>query len=680
MFHLENQNWQNYFKNCADADEMWIAFRLYCNDLFHAFVPLSDRKADRTFSYPSFIRKMIRKKAQLHKQRFQSENHMIKYKAACKKCKFALKKFHLRREEDVVEKGLSSVYKYVRSRLNYRPSVTQLECDGEMYSDNVEVANILNDQYCSVFCSDDGRVPDLPVQCENYVSECIITRASVISSIRQLKNGSSGGVDGMPTWFFKTFSEQLSVPLQMIFQNSFDTGIVPKEWKMAVITPVFKGGKNNSSSPASYRPISLTCIACRVMERILKQFLTSHCELNNLFSKHQHGFRSKRSTETQLLECFNDWSSNVDFGEAVDVLYLDISKAFDTVSHSKLIYKLSQYGIHGNFIRWISAFLSDRSQAVRVDSVLSAYERVVSGVPQGSVLGPFLFLLFINDLPRVCQNSSIKMFADDSKIYFKCTDPADRTKLNDDIVRVFDWFHRNQLKVAVEKCAVLHLGSSNPKYRYQIHNTVLPSVESMKDIGVIMSSNMKFSNHCSFISDKAFKMSNMFFRVFKSRNLDFMLRFFTTYIRSLVESNSSVWNPHLLKDIRKLESVQRKFTKRLPGFHHLSYESRLEKLGLDTLEARRLRNDLSMCYKIVYKLADIDMNAFFTFSGSGLSRNRHPKSFQLPRCKLDCRKFAFSSRTIAPWNSLPPKVINSTNLSIFKANLRQVDLSRYLKY
>ena len=231
-----------------------------------------------------------------------------------------------------------------------------------------------------------------------------------------------------------------------------------------------------------------------------------------------------------MLECVNDWTEFLDAKEYVDVFYLDIR-----------LYKLSRYGINGNLYDWIRAFLSNRVQAVRVDVNTSKYVNVASGVPQGSVIGPLLFLVYINDLVDVCKWASIKMFADDSKIYFKCRKLSDRQKLFHDVIRVFEWFETNQLKVAVEKCAVLHLGLSNPGFEYMNHNSIVPSVSRAKDIGVIVSSDMKFSDHCNEIAGKAFKMSNMFF---KSRNKEFTTSFFKTYIRSLLENSTSVWNPY----------------------------------------------------------------------------------------------------------------------------------------
>jgi len=282
----------------------------------------------------------------------------------------------------------------------------------------------------------------------------------------------------------------------------------------------------------------------------------------------------------------------MDSNESIDVVYLDIAKAFDTVSHSKLIAKLEVYGIRGPILSWIKAFLSNRLQSVNLEGSLSNFVPVRSGVPQGSVLGPLLFLLYINDLPEVCRHAILKLFADDSKLYFKCTNIDDFHKLVRDLIAIFEWLKDNQLSVAVEKCAVLHLGMTNPRREYEINGSVIPQVDSVRDIGIEVDQTMKFSRHCKSIAQRANRLSNLFFLTFRCRDRKFMLNFYTTYIRPILETATTVWNPYLMKDIKILESVQRKFTKRMPGMSEKTYEERRAALGLKTLEHRRLCSDL----------------------------------------------------------------------------------------
>jgi hypothetical protein len=419
--------------------------------------------------------------------------------------------------------------------------------------------------------------------------------------------------------------------------------------------------------------------ACRIFERILKTHIVHHLDILGLISTHQHGFRKNRSTVSQLLECFNAWTSSLDAREAIDVFYLDISKAFDTVSHPKLLRKLELYGIKGKTLKWIKSFLTGRKQAVRVNGVLSDYSDVCSGVPQGSVLGPILFLIYINDLVDVCKFSSLKMFADDSKLYFKCEDDSDYLRLLGDVRRVFNWMEENQLKVAVEKCAVLHMGSQNPSRNYSAASQIIPTANFMRDLGVIVTDDLKFSMHCTSVAQKAFNMTNLFFRAFKCRDRDFLTSFFTIYIRPLVEYATPVWSPHLQKDILLIEKVQRKFTKRIPGFFNHSYANRRNELKLDTLELRRLHSDLIFCYKMINGLVDVNADDFVTMSHNSHLRG-HSQKLVVPKSRLDCRKYSFSNRVVPIWNALPQGVIESNTLSGFKQGISAVDFSKFLRF
>ena len=375
---------------------------------------------------------------------------------------------------------------------------------------------------------------------------------------------------------------------------------------------------------------------------------------------------------------------SLDHKTAVDVFYLDISKAFDTVSHPKLLQKIEKYGITSKFLNWIKNFLLSRSQQVRVDGTLSENISVISGVPQGSVLGPLLFLMYINDLARVIRCSSVKMFADDTKIYFKTDSDADHALLCSDVEATLDWMCRNQLSVASEKCSVLHLGNRfiNSKRSYTFNGDDVPSVSSMKDSGITVDNELNFSKHISQIAARAFQRTNLFFRVFKCRDRDFLLAVFKIYIRPLVEYCSSVWNPYLKKDITLLERVQKRYTKRIPGLSKFSYPERLNLLGLESLELRRLHSDISMCYKILNGLVNIPFEEFFSLPPPGQIGTRAQNSRKL-FCKfsrLECRKHFFGNSVVPAWNSLPESVVSASSIECFRSSLRRHDLQAFLTY
>lgn len=232
------------------------------------------------------------------------------------------------------------------------------------------------------------------------------------------------------------------------------------------------------------------------MESIIKNQLMNYIEKENFISGHQYGFRTGKSTYLQLLKCSDNWTKSFDNKIPTDIIYLDFNKEFDTVNHHKLIYKLKVFGITGYLLEWIQAFLSDWTQNVVLDNVKSKSSKVVSGVPQGSVLGPVLFLIFINDLEDIIGNKiSFVMFADDVKLYHDIVDHNDNVKLQSALQRVHDWSVTWQLRLSLTKCTILHLGSNNPHYQYSLGNSVLEISVFYKDLGVLISEDCKFQKH-----------------------------------------------------------------------------------------------------------------------------------------------------------------------------------------
>lgn len=491
-----------------------------------------------------------------------------------------------------------------------------------------------------------------------------------------MKDKSATGPDNISTRFLKYFSSLLSVPLELIFNKILVSGEMPDIWKHADVTPIFKG-KGKRSEKSNYRPISLTCISCKISERLVKDHIVEYLSTNNVISTFQHGFMSQRSTESQLLVSITDWCSMLESGMYVDVVYLDISKAFDSVCHEKLLQKLLFLGIDGPIFNYIKSFLYNRTQRVKVGADVSSTSKVTSGVPQGSVLGPLLFLCYINDVVNVLKDSSIQIFADDSKIYIGSKDLND-VRLANDVSRILEWSNHNQLKLSLEKCTAMHFGSRNPKNKIYINNFCLPVENVTRDLGVFVSDDLKFSVHCQKIVCKALVKSNLIFKSFLCRDRKFLVNMFKTYVRCLLENNTCVWSPYLIGDINKVEAVQRKFTKRVPGLSTLSYRERLDVLELETLELRRLQFDLVQVFKILNGFVDVDKAQFFDMCVN--STRGHTQKLFLPRCSLNVSKFSFKFRVIEPWNSLTDSVVTAPTVLAFKSKLKKVNLERFLKY
>ena len=280
----------------------------------------------------------------------------------------------------------------------------------------------------------------------------------------------------------------------MIFNKSLETSRVPARWKLAFVQPVYKKGEHYKAS--NYRPISLTSVCCKLLEHILVSNIMGHWEENGVLVPNQHGFRSKHSCESQLIELTDELTSNLDKGIQTDVVVLDFAKAFDKVNHSLLTHKLHHYGIRGATNNWIADFLNDRYQAVLVDGFKSNQIPVRSGVPQGSVLGPCLFLAYINDLPgRVTSN--VRLFADDTALDRPIRSLADTEKLQNDLDSLAEWESQWDMQFHPNKCNVIHVSRARKKIisDYFLHGQKLEAVTETKYLGVTISDDGEWDTH-----------------------------------------------------------------------------------------------------------------------------------------------------------------------------------------
>ena len=384
-----------------------------------------------------------------------------------------------------------------------------------------------------------------------------------------------------------------------------------------------------------------------------------------LFSDCQHGFRSGRSCTTQLLEVMNDFTSFYDDNLPFDVIYLDFKKAFDTVPHFRLINKLRRYGIDGNILKWIDSFLSNRTQQVKINNEFSNVSNVTSGIPQGSVLGPVLFTIFINDLPEHV-NSLCKIFADDTKIYniyenFKI--------LQGDLEALQFWSEKWQLFFNIDKCVCLHFGRKNPKVDYTItckgRSQALQESHEEKDLGVTFDTKLKFDQHINTVINKANKVLGLIKRNFKCMNKFTLITLYKSLVRPILEYGQPVWAPFLKRQTKLIENVQRRATKLISDIKHLPYEDRLADLQLPSLKYRRLRGDLIQTFNIISKGNDQEISKFFNLNQSSCTRGHNFKLNKV-HTKTNMRMHSFTNRVINAWNNLPQDTVNAPDVDTFK--------------
>ena len=381
----------------------------------------------------------------------------------------------------------------------------------------------------------------------------------------------------------------------------------------------------------------------------------------------QHGFRPKRSCATQLLITLDNWSKALESGKPVDSLYLDFRKAFDSVPHRRLLSKLEAVGIRGKLLKWIQAFLNDRKQRVVIQGNKSEWAPVTSGVPQGSVLGPLLFLVFINDLPDTVR-SNILLFADDAKIFRPVTLPSDCIELQHDLDALMAWSARWQLHFNEAKCKFLHLGHHRHDSAYTMRGVQLQKVSEERDLGVIMEEDLKFRKQAAAAVSKASQILAVIRRSFAILDSTTLPLLFKTLVRPHLEYGNIVWGPFNRADEKLVERVQRRATKLVQDVRTLPYPERLRLLDLPSLYYRRRRGDMIMVYQILHGGVDLDPEVFFSVAARVPTRG-HPWKLQKPRAESRVRRNALGVRVINYWNALPEHVVTAATLNQFKSAL-----------
>ena len=333
-----------------------------------------------------------------------------------------------------------------------------------------------------------SNLPDKGLSPHPTMKNITVNIPGVIILLKNLNLYKAAGPDTIPTFILKTAAEELAPALTKIFQKSLNSGTLPEDWRKANIVPIFvKGDKHQAGN---YRPVSLTSVTGKILEHIVHSSIMSHFQAHSILCDNQHGFRKRRSCETQLITTLHGIARKLRTGKSqVDVILLDFSKAFDKVPHMRLLHKLEYYGVRSNTLDWIKAFLTYRQQQVLLDGVQSSQADVLSGVPQGTVLGPLLFLAFINDMPEV-TTSNTRLFADDGLLYREIDSEADSAELQKDLDALQEWETTWQMHFHPEKCQVIHM-CTNKRFRrhptYKLHGHTLESVNGANYLGVALS-------------------------------------------------------------------------------------------------------------------------------------------------------------------------------------------------
>ena len=676
--HFSVFDWNGCLGNVDNVDQMWNIIEDELTTARDKFIPIikisnNSNYKKHTFHAPQTLLNKIHLKRvawKLYKQHptlvnkkvYMKYNNQVRWLSRTAKCN---------KEKSIAKEAKTNpklFFQYVNSKLKPKEKVSSLlKEDGSLTNNDLEKAELLNSFFGSVFTKEDvNNVPVFNIDKDVCIDDVVFTTTDMEKALSSLKICKSPGPDGIHPRLLKELSKELSLPLKLLFDLTMIKGKIPKKWKEAEVRPLFKKGAK--SSPGNYRPVSLTSVVCKVFESFIRKAIYDHFVNNDLLSVEQYGFCKGRSCTTQLLNSLFDWFSFLDKDIPVDVVYLDFRKAFDTVPHERLLIKLKGYGVSGKILNWIKDFLSERSQFVNINDNVSSKIPVTSGVPQGSVLGPTLFIYYINDLPSVVL-SLIKLFADDTKAYKSILSLKDNLDLQKSINNMVDWSKVWLLGFNGTKCKVLHVGRNNPHYKYTIEeNGIIIDLKVTvceKDIGVYIDPFLTFDDHISTIVKLTRFLSGLIIRTITFKSRDIMVPLFKTIIRPLLENAAPVWQPYMRKHINLIESVQRHYTRCIIGMSELDYEKRMRVLDLPSLEYRRMRGDMIEVYKITHGLHDpLTTKSLVTYNNSSTRSN----NYKLIKPRVNTKQFQkfFTNRIINVWNNLPQVTVNANSLNCFK--------------
>ena len=670
---LTNIDWDLEFrdKNCL---EMWEKFKENLEILQDECIPKVTSRSKNSKPKPNWwdteISNLIKEKNEANSKLIRNGyqvNDLENFRSIREKVKNTIRKKSM--QEDIMigrEKNSKKLFTKYKVKSKIKEQINFIKKGDQVYTGDKNIADGFNSFFSSIF-NTYSEEDELDIQNEvlvgntNTIDIFEIEYDTVKKIINTLDINKSMGPDNISTRILKEGVDSISYALTKIYNASLIESQVPLDWKLANVAPIFK--KGDKESIGNYRPISLTSIVCRIFEKIMKSNLLEFLDRYKIILKSQHGFTNKRSCLTNLLEYLEYVTNIIDNGDSADIIYLDFSKAFDKVSHRKLIRKLWGYGIRGNVLRWISSWLIGRRQRVVLNGQESDWIDVTSGVPQGSVLGPLLFILYANDL-ELGINCKVYKFADDTKVAVQVRNWQDNFMGQKDLDRLLGWADKWDMQFNEDKCKILHLGSNNPKFSYNMNGTWLESIEAEKDLGVYIDNKLKFSRQCLEARNKANRMLGFISRNVAHKSKEVIKTLYNAYVRPHLEYCVQAWSPHFQKDLVMLEKVQRRATRLVSGFRRLDYESRLRELDMYSLERRYKRGDMIEVYKIITGLDNLNVGDFFEFDNDG--RRGHSKKLKVKYARLDIRKFSFSVRVVNLWNSLSEDTVDSDTLDSFK--------------
>ena len=561
---------------------------------------------------------------------------------------------------------------------NKSPLSTALSAGSITATSAVDKANLLNDFFASCFNPADARPSYDPVIIPNILPDNLdITTNEVRELLSRTHSHSAPGPDLISSWMLSTFADELAPSITSMFNHSLKFGKIPNTWKQSNIVPIPK--EANRSEVRFFRPISLLPIISKILERHIHSLLSDHLSSHNLLSANQFGFRPGRSTITPLLIAAHKWHLALEKRHQVGCVFFDIKKAFDSVPHQALLNRLFTLNLPLHLFRWLTSYLSMRLQRVVLSGAESSWLPVKSGVPQGSILGPLLFLVFINDIfsVQLSEGSSLLVYADDILLFKSLSSPSDLAVFQNDVDLISTWISSNYLTANVEKSKCMLISRSRShrlNFVIFLNGRQLEKVKHFKYLGLWISDDLSWTYHIEAVCSKARRMLGFIYRFFSPHcDANTILTLYRAHVLPILDYASVVWDPHLKKDQQLLDSVQHFALKIASRSWNSSSTTLHNQFKIAPLINRRQYFKLLVTYKF--------LNGFLYFPGGFFIYRNSPNlrishSMQLLQPLAKCCSFynSFFVHSVCLWNSLPADLVHSSSIRSFKSKLRSIHL------
>ena len=672
----------NLHKHSNDINSMWSCIKQNIHRILDLNVPTKMTASNTSLPWITTQTKRLIKNKKRWYQRAKKRDtprSWRKYKEVKSLAQKLCRASHDSYVRDLIsdDKSNKKFWSYVKNKRTENVGTSDLVDNHKTIFKPKDKADVFNAQFSKVFSKPcDTTYPTQTFDDNSKrLSNLKVTKKGVLSLLQNIKENKATGPDGIPGKFLKLCAFELHEVFTILFQKSLDLGTIPDEWKVAHISPLFK--KGDKTKAENYRPISLTCIVSKLLEHIVHSNVMDFLDSKNYLTPFQHGFQQKRSCESQLLTTLRDFQESLNKKGQTDAILLDFSKAFDKVDHRLLLNKMYNLGISGPLLKWSSSFLSNRLQHVIVDGCKSDANKVLSGVPQGTVLGPLFFLIYIND---ICQDltpgTRIRLFADDSLLYREIKTPEDTLILQRDLDTLQTWETRNKMEFHPGKCQVIRITNkitSMIEGSYNIHGVILQFSNSVKYLGVTIDSKLSFKEQCDSMCHRANFMLSFLERNFYRCPQKVKEQCYFTLVRPLVEYACTAWDPYDNDKIKKLELINNRAARFVTGNNlreHGNTLKNMETLGWPPLQQRRFKAKLSMLYRIRKDLISIPHDHLVPNF-----RSVKPDCYVPPDSSVNAHLHSFFPSAGRLWNSIPGELKSSPSLDIFKGRLAKITIS-----